>query len=204
MRGKPTSKSRVTGRCRAGKTRCRSCRDHPVEKSRSKRMGRYKRLAVDVHNNPSLAEFYLQPSLKKLHISSLRDITGHEIDEQFCYTDVRIYVATVNGVIDAAFSRMHEGLGLNREMEETMAMAFELASGTIGTGDGADLIPAIEEAFHREFGIYENAVEGSDFSETHFARRWGSVLSEESWSDVELSESSSHEDDWTMVEDGHV
>jgi len=89
-------------------------------------------------------------------------------------------------------------------MEETTAMAFELASGTIVTGDDADVIPAIEEAFHRGFGIYENAVEGSDFSETHFARRWGSVLSEESWSDVELSESSSQQDDWTMVDDGDV
>jgi len=52
-----------------------------------------------------------------------------------------------------------------------------------------DMIPAIEQAFHREFGFYENAVEGSNFSETHFARRWGSVLSEESWSDVEFLES---------------
>jgi len=62
-------------------------------------MGRYKRLAVDVHNNPSLAEFHLQPSL---HISSLRDLMGHEMDEQVRHADVRIYVATVNGVIDAA------------------------------------------------------------------------------------------------------
>ena len=108
-------------------------------------------------------------------------------------------------MIEAAPARMEDACG---DDEETMAMAcpaFELASGGILAGDGADMIPAIEEAFHREFGIYENAVEGANFSETHFARRWGSVLSEESWSDVEFLESeleSSEDDDWCMVVDG--
>lgn len=218
MRGKPTSKSRVTGRCRSGKTRCRSCRDHPVKKSRQKRRGRHKRFAADVRINPSLAEFLLHPSLKlQLRDSSLRDLVDRELDERRCAGDhaddnavqVGIFVATVNSLIEAAFAKMQGGYGDDMAMDEAAAMActtFELASGRLLAGDGTD-ISAIEEAFHRELGIFENAVEGSNFSETHFARKWGSVLSEGSWSDIEFleselecSEEEDDDDDWFMVD----
>lgn len=166
VRGKPTSKSRVTGRCRQGKTRCRSCRDHPVEKSRPKSQGWHKRYAVDVRSNPSLAEFCLQPSLKCPH--SLRE--NRELDDE---DDLRvgIFVATVNSMIEAAF--------VSQSYDDVEIMARTTSS------DGT-------EEFHQEFGT---AVEGTRISQ--------SASEDESWSDVELSQSSS-DDDWAMVDDGAV
>lgn len=192
MRGKPTSKSRLTGRCRQGKTRCRSCRDHPVEKSRDKRMGRYKRFAVDVHANPALADFRIQPSLTL-------PLGGMEADgdERWCYsvdTPGSVFVATVNSVIDAAFVRSHGGYGDESGMEDTTGMGcssveIAIAGDSTLVSDGRE-IPAIA-----------SAVERVDLR-LRFSDR-GCALCEESWSDVDLveSEGSSVDDDWSMVDD---
>ena len=73
---------------------------------------------------------------------------------------------------------------------------------------GADLdILAIEEALYKQLGIFENAAEGDSFVETQFTRKWGVVLTEESWLDgefVEFSELDEEEvdDDWFVVLDG--
>lgn len=119
VRGKPTNKSRLTGRCQAGKTRCRCCRDHPVEKSRDKRMGRYKRFAVDVRINPALAEFLLQPPFALLP-SRLMD----REDEPWysCHEGAMDVLAlTVNSMIEAAFvAKLHRD---DFEMDQNAAMA---------------------------------------------------------------------------------
>lgn len=202
VRGKPTNKSRLTGRCKAGKTRCRGCRDHPVEKSRDKRMGRHKRFAGDVRINPDLAEFLLQPPLARLPGGSMD--REHEL---WCSSNadegavqLGVLASTVNSMIEAAFAKVHED---DFEVDENPAMACtasELASGaSILAGNCVDNA-AIESAL--EFGIFENAAEGSSFSQ--FATTRGCTLSEESWSDVDLLESeqeSSVEDDWSMVDD---
>ena len=179
VRGKPTNKSRVTGRCRSGKTRCRSCRDHPVEKSRPKRMGRYKRFAVDVSTNPALDDFVLEPSLRHL-------------DEERLWADAELRNMNFEG---------------EDETEAMAATVYEMTSGAeILAGDATD-IADIELAFQKQLGIFENAVEGDSFSE--FANEGWETLSEESWSDVELAEPvdmeiSFAEDDWSIVDVAEV
>jgi hypothetical protein len=167
-------------------------------------MGRYKRLAVDVRINPALAEFLLQPPLARL--------PGGSVDREHepwcsCNADegavqLGVLAFTINSMIEAAFAKLHED---DFEVDENPAIActaYELASAApILVGNCVDNA-AIESAFQSEFGIFENAAEGSSFSQ--FATIRGCTLSEESWSDVDLLESeqeSSVEDGWSMVDD---
>ncbi|KAG0602327.1 hypothetical protein M758_10G007100 [Ceratodon purpureus] len=207
LRGTPTNKSRRTGgRCRLGRDRCF---DHLSGKSWEKRKHRCKRFATDLNTNPDLADFFLVPALTLLrggYDDEEYERSFPRVEEDEGAVQLAILDVTVNSMIEAAFIKLHRGKGGGFEAEEYAAMAF--TSYEIGGGaridhlaDDAGLdIAAIELAFQRQLGIFENAVEGSGFSE--FATQGWSTLSEESWSEVELSESDDENsaDDWSVVD----
>nr|PNR51178.1 hypothetical protein PHYPA_010364 [Physcomitrium patens] len=200
VRGKPTSRSRVTGRCRAGKTRCRSCREAPVEKSLPNRRGKCKRFAVDVFVNPNLADFEVNSLEESVCLPRAYDelfLLAHELSYS-CDADdddavpLGVFVATVNSLLEAAVAETQGSHGDGGEVGEVVDMTCgdELASDdAVHSGDGA--VQMLELAFAA-------AARCSPIATTN-------TWSDGSWSDIELSEpESSVEDDWSMVDEDDV
>lgn len=126
-------------------------------------------------------------------------VDDRELDHEVVVDSGILMIPTVNSLIEMA---------LTDSSEETMSTLAVHGTASDSMIVGAELdIPAIEEAFHKHLGIFENAVEGDSFVNTQFTRKWGAVLSEESWSDVEfvelsdLEEEEEDDDDWFVVLD---
>ena len=192
LRGRPTNKTKSMGQ------RCRS-REIPLEKSRPKRKGHRKEFAGDFCTNPALADFALQRSRKYLSCGSL--------EADFCDNcPLAVFLYQLERRQKPVRASDHAVHGCKGDDETISAILVdtvwpELASGAEVFSANASSIGAIELAFQQQLGIFENAVEGSSFSE--FANEGWSTLSEESWSDVELAESdeeTSADDDWSMVD----
>ena len=169
MRGKPTNKRRLTRRHR--------------------RFGNHRRR--DPGEIAFAGDFIVQPPRTRIRgrLDEERWCSSVELaDEGAVQLDVGD--VTVNSVIGAAFAKLRGG-GDGDELENAAAA---MACTTLGFGGD---IAAIELALQRQLGIFENAVEGSSFSE--YATQGWSTLSEESWSDVELAESD-EEENWSIVD----
>ncbi|KAG0600853.1 hypothetical protein M758_11G066100 [Ceratodon purpureus] len=206
VRGKPSNKSRNLGReqichevkgrrCRLGDHCCRDfIPERPGEKSWVKRKQRSKRHAGDVCTNPALSNFFLQPGWLTDFPLEVRVVDGdcfpwcsicNAKEERLLSMQERnLNHATVNNLIEAAFADVHGSCG--DEYLMTCATC-ELSGGALNLAGDATDVDAIELAFQRVLGIFENAVEGSRLSE--YATQGWSTLSEESWLDVELLES---------------
>jgi hypothetical protein len=178
VRGKPTNKRRLTRRHR--------------------RFGNHRRR--DPGEIAFAGDFILQPPRTRIRgrLDEERWRSSVELAEEGA-VQLDIGDVTVNSVIGAAFAKLRGGDG--DELENAAAMActtFGFGGGApTQAGDATDIV-AIELALQRQLGIFENAVEGSSFSE--YATQGWSTLSEESWSDVELAEETSPEDDWSIVD----
>lgn len=127
VRGKPTNTSRSGGSIYSLL---------PVEESKHKSKGRYKRFAADMITNPRFAEFLIKPKelpdFSEYLFDIANDLVDLEPDERLlesCEADedavqLGILVVTVNSLIEAAFAKMH-GDDWQKDESTALACTFE-------------------------------------------------------------------------------